>query len=60
MIVKRVDLYEYFGKKREEGFGGYLSVYAPLECCVIEEHRKRPAVLIVPGDGYNHVSKREA
>lgn len=60
MITKRIDLYEYFNKERKENFGGYLEVYAPLECCAIDEHRKRPAILVIPGGGYAHVSKREA
>ncbi len=59
MEFKRVDLYEYFGKIRKENHGGYLNVYAPKECCVISENRYRPAVLIMPGGGYSHVSKRE-
>ncbi len=59
MICDRIDLYAYFNKERKDGFGGYLNVYAPLECCVLEESRKRPAVLIIPGGGYAHVSKRE-
>ena len=60
MITKRVDLYEYFNKERKEGFSGYLNVYAPLECCAIKEKRLRPAVLVIPGGGYAHVSRREA
>ncbi len=59
MVCERVDLYEYFGKERKDGYMGYLNVYAPKECCVLEKNRKRPAVLVIAGGGYNHVSKRE-
>ena len=59
MVLERIDLYQYFGKKRREGLMGYLNVYAPKGCCVIEKPRKKPSILILAGGAYAHVSKRE-
>ncbi len=59
MVLERVDLYQYFGKERKDGFMGYLNVYAPKECCALKEPRKKPSILIFAGGAYAHVSERE-
>ncbi len=50
-----VDLYEHFGSPRPEGAAGRL-------CCTLDDcnpDRQHPAVLVIPGGGYGHVSSRE-
>ena len=59
MIIKRVDLYEYFGLKREVGYNGYLTSYV-LDDYDFAKNRVRPATLIVAGGGYSGVSERES
>ncbi len=55
--IKIVDLYQYYGLQPAAGAIAKLSVYAPD---VLLPGRTRPAVLILPGGGYEHVSWREA
>lgn len=58
MILKNIDLYEYFKLSRPEGASGYLKVTCHTE--LTEVPRKlRPAMLVVPGGGYEFVSQRE-
>ena len=57
MKVTKVDLYNYFNVERPQGASGYLNCYLlndgeALDC-------KRPAMLVIPGGGYHHVSLRE-
>ncbi len=59
MQQKFVDLYKYFGLGRPEGGAGYLSCYVQLTPQSISPRRLRPAVLVIPGGGYGHVSARE-
>lgn len=59
MQQKFVDLYEYFGFDRPEGGTGYLTCYIQLTSQAISSKRLRPAVLVIPGGGYEHVSPRE-
>ena len=65
MICKRIDLYEYFGLNRPNGGMGYLDTYVRNNDILTSERdpslpiRKRPAMLIIPGGGYEHVSGRE-
>ena len=54
-----VDLYKYCGLNRPEGGTGYLSCCIQLTSQTISPRRLRPAVLIIPGGGYEHVSRRE-
>ena len=54
MQLKTVDLYKYTGMNRPEGGTGYLSCYLQRPSSA-----GRPAVLIIPGGGYEHVSVRE-
>ncbi len=57
MKIERIDLYKYFKIERlVENAQGYLNIYL-LENCF--EPRLRPAMLIIPGGGYAHVSLRE-
>ena len=59
MIVERIDLYAHFGFERKAGEQGYLTTYArPLH---VEDPagKQRPAMLVIPGGGYNVVSSRE-
>ena len=59
MRLEYVDLYEYFGVAAPEGGKGKLTAYiqdTPEQL----RPRLRPAVLILPGGGYHHVSQREA
>lgn len=59
MQTQIVDLYEYFGLKRQDGASGYLTTYIhnqSKEFCV---GRIRPAMLVIPGGAYRVVSERE-
>ncbi len=52
-----VDLYQYFAVEKPRGAQGRLTYYAPD---AVFPDAVRPAVLILPGGGYQHVSAREA
>jgi acetyl esterase/lipase len=56
MKVEKIDLYKYFKIKKPENADGHLTTYI-LENCI--ESRLRPAMLVIPGGGYSHVSVRE-
>ena len=59
LIEKKIDLYEYFGLKRQDGCKGYINSYIlpnSLEYC---PDRKRPAMIVFPGGGYWMRSDRE-
>ncbi len=56
MKVERIDLYKHFKVKKPQNAAGFLNVYI-LENCF--EPRNRPAMLVIPGGGYGHVSLRE-
>ena len=58
MIVEKIDLYEYFGLSRKEGEKGFLTCYIHKEYDFAKD-RIRPAMLIVAGGGYSHLSERE-
>lgn len=57
MHNETIDLYEYFGLKRDPGARGYLTVFMSE----IDEigARIRPSIVICPGGGYKFWSKRE-
>lgn len=59
MQQKFVDLYKCYSLDRPEGGAGYLSCYIQLTPPAISPRRLRPAVLVIPGGGYGHVSPRE-
>lgn len=56
MKVETIDLYAYFNISRPDGGAGYLTSYL-LD--PVYENRIRPAMLVIPGGGYGHVSPRE-
>lgn len=60
MELKCVDLYSYFGKVKQQNMEGILSCYIQKTDAAIVGKRLRPAMLILPGGGYEHVSAREA
>ena len=53
------DLYEVFGAARA-GTGGRLTVWKAVTPPAVSQCRRRPAVLILPGGGYEHISARES
>lgn len=60
MHLERIDLYNYFQYSPPRGASATLQVLSPTILPLGEEKRRRPAVLILPGGGYGHVSPREA
>ncbi len=58
MITLRTDLYEYDGSPAPNGAEAYLEQIIPEAPKGYE--RPRPAVLILPGGGYQYTSDREA
>lgn len=58
MIIKYIDLYEYFKIARPKGASGYLKITCHTETSETPL-KLRPATLIVPGGGYEFVSQRE-
>lgn len=59
MICEKIDLYEYFGVKRKGNEEGYLLTYVRTPIKEVPE-RRRPAMLVCPGGGYQYRSNREA
>lgn len=59
MILERIDLYKYFGIKREKGAEGYLNTYIAHTSNEYCGKRVRPAMLVIPGGGYQMRSDRE-
>ena len=57
--TRTVDLYKYFGAERL-GSGGTLTAWATQTPASISPSRRRPAILILPGGGYEHISQRES
>lgn len=53
------DLYEYFGQTAS-GAGGRLTAWSVQAPPAVSQSRRRPAVLILPGGGYEHISQRES
>lgn len=58
MIIERIDLYEYFNVRRCNANGGFLNVYT-RSASAETGNIIRPAVLVMPGGGYEFVSDRE-
>lgn len=59
MKCEKIDLYSYFKLNRNGATGGYLTVY--LRTYITEiKHKLRPAMLVIPGGGYDVLSEREA
>lgn len=59
MKVAFVDLYQIFAAPKPAGAAGCLQCYLQPTAPAVAEKRLRPAVLIIPGGGYDHVSARE-
>lgn len=59
MELKMLDLYGYFGCEKSPFMDGVLQCYLQ-KTDVVAGGDRRPAVLILPGGGYGHVSPREA
>ena len=57
MFCEKIDLYQYFGLKRQGGEQGYLNTYLPE--APDYPTRVRPAMLVIAGGGYGFVSPRE-
>lgn len=57
MFCDKIDLYKYFGLKRQGDEQGYLNVY--LSEAPNYPTRMRPAMLVIAGGGYAYVSPRE-
>ena len=60
MITKTINLYEYFGIEKPANARGDLAILNPGRFREYGIDRKRPAVLVMPGGGYQYTSEREA
>lgn len=60
MRMEFVDIYQEYGLPRGTATGGSLTAWLPDTPSKVSTHRKRPAVLILPGGGYAYTSAREA
>lgn len=60
MEMRYVNLYEHYGKSAPENAGGILRCWNVNTSLEVSPSRKRPAVLIIPGGGYEFNSEREA
>lgn len=60
MEQRSVDLYQEYGASRPAGAKGILTCWAAQTPAGLSDHRRRPAVLILPGGGYGHLSDRES
>lgn len=59
MTIKTIDLYEYFGIEKQSNANGLLTVMIHEQYLEYCEDRRRPAMLVIPGGGYQFVSPRE-
>lgn len=59
MKVFTIDLYDYFRVSRPENARGYLTGYVLEPYPDFCPKRTRPAMLVLPGGGYDHLSNRE-
>lgn len=55
-----VDLYQIYGQQKPADGAGKLTCYEVRTSEKVSSCRRRPAVLILPGGGYEHTSSREA
>lgn len=60
MEQRRVELYEEFGYPKPTEAKGTLRLWAAPTPEGVSVHRRRPAALILPGGGYEHLSQRES
>lgn len=59
MRTEIIDLYQYTGMPKPEGALGRLTCYLSQTPGRVSTNRRKPAVLIIPGGGYGHLSPRE-
>ena len=60
MILEEIDLYEYFRAERQGAPKGKLVCYRHGQIAEMNKRMRRPAILVLPGGGYEFVSQREA
>ena len=60
MRTEMIDLYQFFHIEPMAGASARLEMLIPELITFDGKSRRRPAVLILPGGGYEHVSPREA
>lgn len=60
MELRTVDLYQEYALERQPGQRGTLRCWAAHTPSMVSLRRRRPAVLILPGGGYEHLSERES
>lgn len=58
MTTSRVDLYEYFGLKRQSDEKGFLNAYIHGKSTYYPT-RMRPAMIVIAGGGYSGICERE-
>ncbi len=58
MFYEKIDLYRYYSLKKPSNGAGLLTVYCRERQGDLEK-KKRPAMLVIPGGGYEMVSARE-
>ncbi len=60
MILKKVDLYEYYGLKKNKHTDGVMTCYLQESNDAVNINRRFPSVIIFPGGAYRYLSPREA
>ena len=60
MNVEIIDLYRHFSLPAPTGAAGKLTCWRCPTPQRVSLHRRKPAVLILPGGGYEHISPRES
>lgn len=60
MILRKVDLYEYYGLKKSRWADGVLTCYIQEPNDAVNIGRKFPSIIIFPGGAYRYLSPREA
>jgi len=60
MNERIVNIYQFYGLQQPSGGAGNLICYDMKTSAEVSSHRRRPAVLILPGGGYGHTSARES
>lgn len=59
MDPETVDLYRHFSLPAPAGAAGRLSCWSCPTPARVSPRRRKPTVLILPGGGYDHISRRE-
>lgn len=60
MNMELIDLYRHFSLTAPAGAAGRLTCWYCPTPQRVSPHRRKPAVLILPGGGYEHISPRES